>query len=41
VKPGAYVLLTVKDTGSGMDAATQAQAFEPFSRLRARDREPV
>ena len=25
-----YVTISVKDTGSGMDAATQARAFEPF-----------
>jgi two-component system, cell cycle sensor histidine kinase and response regulator CckA len=28
--PGAYVTLSVKDTGEGMDAATAARAFEPF-----------
>jgi two-component system cell cycle sensor histidine kinase/response regulator CckA len=28
--PGLYVMLTVADTGCGMDAATCARAFEPF-----------
>jgi CheY-like chemotaxis protein len=30
IKPGNYVLLTVRDTGMGMDKKTQEKIFDPF-----------
>ncbi|HEY0349531.1 MAG TPA: PAS domain S-box protein [Pyrinomonadaceae bacterium] len=30
IEPGHYVLLSISDNGSGMDAEIQAQIFEPF-----------
>ncbi len=37
-RAGEYAVLTVTDTGSGMDLATQARIFEPFFTTKALDK---
>jgi hypothetical protein len=38
VPPGAYALLTVTDSGTGMDAATVSHLFEPFYTTKEKGR---
>jgi len=38
LKPGAYICLTVRDTGAGMDEATLRRAMEPFFTTKGPDK---
>jgi PAS domain S-box-containing protein len=38
LRPGQYVQISISDTGSGMDADTQARIFEPFYSTKISDK---